>query len=34
MWNSYYTKFGVARSVDGMEGTLDGFESNEIGGVR
>jgi hypothetical protein len=34
MWNSYYTKFSIARSSDGMEGTIDGFESNEIGGVR
>jgi hypothetical protein len=34
MWNTYFNKFGIARSVDGMEGTIDGFESNEIGGVR
>jgi hypothetical protein len=34
MWNSYYTKFGIARSSDGMEGTIDGFTSDEIGGVR
>jgi hypothetical protein len=34
MWNNYHSKFGIGRSVDGMEGTLDGFESDEIGGVR
>jgi hypothetical protein len=34
MWNTYHSKFGISRSADGMEGTLDGFESDEIGGVR
>lgn len=34
MWDLYYSKFSITRSADGMEGTVDGFMSDEIGGVR
>lgn len=34
MWDLYASKLQEARSIDGMEGTPDSFESDEIGSVR